>query len=60
MDFKEIRSVKDIETYKFSALNTSFSAIPENECFCINKTKLLDGQYGCVDGLLDLSACAGK
>lgn len=61
MDFKESVLVKDIEAFRFSALNTTFSSsVKNNECFCINRTRLLHGDYGCTEGLLDLTTCAGK
>nr|QUP79610.1 sensory neuron membrane protein 2 [Monochamus saltuarius] len=59
--FEEEKKVKGILGYKFVAANDSFSVVKEdNSCYCVNKSKTLQGEFGCLkNGLGDLTTCTG-
>nr|AUF73092.1 sensory neuron membrane protein [Anoplophora chinensis] len=59
--FEKEKKVKGVLGYKFVAANDSFSvANDDNSCYCVNKSKTLEGEFGCLrDGLGDLTTCTG-
>nr|UTN00851.1 sensory neurons membrane protein [Semanotus bifasciatus] len=61
LEYEREETVKGIPGYRFIARNDSFEASKEeNYCFCINKSRTLDGGFGCLkDGLVDLTTCTG-
>lgn len=64
MGFSRTEKIFGIKGYRYVALESSFSSpenVPENQCYCINKTQNFDGNFGCLyDGVLDLTTCQGK
>ncbi|XP_063920223.1 sensory neuron membrane protein 2-like [Zophobas morio] len=63
MAYQKIETVKEIQGYKYVVTNDSFNAPQENQenyCFCVNRSRTLHGDFGCLkDGLLDLTTCVG-
>ncbi|XP_045463768.1 sensory neuron membrane protein 2-like [Harmonia axyridis] len=63
LSFNTTEKVKEINGYKFTLLNNSLDSPKhnsENFCYCINRTRTMDGKHGCLkDGLLDLTNCIG-
>ncbi|KAJ8959299.1 hypothetical protein NQ318_021985 [Aromia moschata] len=58
LQYEQEETVKGISGYKFVAANDSFNATKDNYCFCVNKTRTLEGGFGCLkDGLVDLTTC---
>ncbi|XP_044745604.1 sensory neuron membrane protein 2-like [Coccinella septempunctata] len=63
LSFNKTERVKGIQGYKFTLMNNSMDSSKRNEgnfCYCINRTRTLNGEFGCLkDGVLDLTNCIG-
>ncbi|CAH1366562.1 sensory neuron membrane protein 2-like isoform X2 [Tenebrio molitor] len=63
MAYQSTEIVKGIEGYKYVMTNDSFNAPQdnsENYCYCVNRSRTLNGDYGCLsDGVLDMTNCVG-
>ncbi|KAJ8972734.1 hypothetical protein NQ317_010223 [Molorchus minor] len=59
LQYEKEETVKNVLGYRFVVPNDTFSvARKENQCFCVNKSRSLDGGFGCLkDGLVDLTTC---
>lgn len=53
---------KDIPGYDYGIVEDALkSNSPEESCFCVNKTKDINGNPSCyLDGVMDLYPCLGK
>lgn len=64
LQYSGTETVKGIEGYKYSAANDSFLSPKgngENSCYCVNRSRTLTGDFGCLrDGLLDMTNCVGE
>lgn len=64
MEFKGDETVAGIDGYMFQMESDTFSSAAgnsDNKCFCIDKTKDIDGMEGCLgDGLLNVLNCQGN
>ncbi|XP_030753770.1 sensory neuron membrane protein 2-like [Sitophilus oryzae] len=58
LNYSGIQYIKNVEGYKFGSVD-AFRRSDANQCFCLNKTMDLDGEYRCFDGFLDLTSCQG-
>lgn len=61
IDYKKEGSYKEIDGYLFGTSETTLkSDNPEEDCYCTNKTKGLDGKPSCfLDGVVDMNTCIG-